>query len=264
MLALLRRLMGWLGFGRGRGITLLVPYTAGSCVDRDRAWGWLKAYWRQVLPGVRIVMGTDEGRPFSKTTAVNGAASRAKGDVWVILDADAYLDSEVILNCAREIRLARKQGRRLWFVPYRRLHRLTPRTTKHILASPPVDSLGRYVDSLGMVAGEGTKYGHHFAAMAMVLPREAFEESGGMDPRFRGWGGEDVSFMHQLDTIYGSHKSTNNAVLHFHHPAHGAGLKRRWPGQARPNPFGQLGLRYRTACGDRARMQRLVAEWREA
>ena len=64
---------------------------------------------------------------------------------------------------------------------------------------------------------QGSGYGHWFAAMCLMLPREAFFTVGGMDPRFRGWGGEDVSFMHAVDTLWGKHKTGHNDIMHFWH-----------------------------------------------
>lgn len=262
------------GERRGRGIALLVPFTPGLSEERDRLWTWLRAYWEHRLPLAQIIMGRDPshrlaqtGAPFSKTAAVNAAAAQARGDVLVILDADAYVSETLIVDCAREIRHARTQDRRLWFVPYRRFYRVSQDATERILGSDPrkpwrLDDppLKTYLDTLH---GTSPRYGHHFAAMIMILPREAFEEVGGMDPRFTGWGGEDVSFMRAVDTIYGCHKTCDRSVFHLYHGTIGQGVNRQWLGQTKRMPFARLGARYLAAYGDRARMLRLNAEWRE-
>lgn len=252
---------------RGAGIDLIVPFTPGLTEDRDRIWAWLRRYWRRHLPGARIIIGYDSSVPFSKTAAVNAAAAKARGDILIILDADAYVSPELVLRCANEIRQARRRGRRLWFVPYRRCYRLSESATERVLTSSPRNPwrpddppLQTYLDH---DHGTRPQYGHHYMAMIAILPREAFEEVGGMDPRFSGWGGEDISFMRAVDTIYVNHKTVDHAVFHLRHDTLGLGINRQWAGQTKRMPFALLGARYQAAYGDRARMLRLIAEWRD-
>jgi hypothetical protein len=83
-----------------------------------------------------------------------------------------------------------------------------------------------------------------------------------MDPRFRGWGSEDVSFMRAVDCLYAPHKSTPNCVFHLWHPKIGTVWPtRRWEGQDEPRTNEHLGMRYRNAMGDRERMRALGSEW---
>ena len=98
--------------------------------------------------------------------------------------------------------------------------------------------------------------------MAQVLPWEAFWEVGGMDPRFRGWGGEDVSFMRAVDTMWGKHKSTDNDVLHLWHPKIPGRyqLTRQWQGQPRPEMNNLLAGRYHEATGNLEKMRALLEE----
>ena len=261
-----------IGESKGRGISLLVPRSPGVDAGRDRLWDWLQRYWRAHLPLARIVEGRDPehlsrpGRTFSKTTAVNDAARRAKGDILVILDSDAYVAPEIIVEAAHEIRRARKRGRRLWFIPYRRFYRLGPDLTEQILASDPwlPQNLGDPLapELRDPVHGNAPEYGHHYAAMIMVFPQEAFKEVGGMDERFIGWGGEDISFMRAMDTVYNTHKTIDHAVYHLYHHTFGVGVNRQWIGQVKRMPFTILGARYQAAYGDPARMLRLNNEWR--
>ena len=180
---------------RGRGISFLVPFSPGIAEDRDRIWDWLHRYWAFNLPGVEIVMGSDPshhlaepGLPFSKSAAVNAAAGLATGDVFVIIDADAYLAPELVRFAVEEIREARKTGRRLWYVPYRHFWRTSLDATERILTSDPRNPWHLPDPPAKADIDEGSeiseKFGHHFGAMITIVPRLAFEEVGGMDPRF--------------------------------------------------------------------------------
>src|SRR5271167_1900757 len=113
---------------RGNGISIIIPF---RCTDptnpRVRNVEWMKRYWAKQLPGAEIIMGEDPHTdfPFSKSVAVNDAASRASGDVFVIVDADGYIGADAVMHCVKEIRSARRKGKKLWFVPYRQFYRLT-------------------------------------------------------------------------------------------------------------------------------------------
>jgi hypothetical protein len=249
---------------KGKGIALLVPFRADGNTRRED-WLWLQRYWKKQLPQAKIIVADDGVFPFGKSASVNAAARQARNcDIYAILDADAYLNPKVITDCARKIRQAKRKHRKLWYVPYRRFYRLTESATHNVLMSDPAKPLSATarppapadIDSL-----EGSAFGHWFGALVQVMPREAFIAAGGMDERFRGWGGEDVSFMHAVDTLYAKHKTTNNAVYHLWHEKAGiVWSERRWEGQEVAGRNNDLAYKYSDRLGDRKRMLKLVRE----
>lgn len=265
---------------RGEGISFLVPFRPDNDI-RDETWAWLKEHYHFLLPGSEIVVGVDDGcDPFSKSMAVNDAASRARGDVFVIMDADCLISPGVIEECAKKIRRARGpiRGRRrlrhhdedldlgrrhLWFVPYRRFWRLNKFFSRIIIDSDPRRDvrIDEPPDESLLDSWTGVSSGHHWGALILIMPREAFELVGGMDPRFRSWGSEDVSFMWAVDTLYGKHRTSDNPVFHLWHPRHGGDthVTRFWKGGT-AGQNNALAMRFRAALGDRARMRRLVDE----
>jgi GT2 family glycosyltransferase len=253
---------------RGRGISILIPFRAVSGSERDKNVQWLLAYWKSELPGAELILGSDDSIPFCKTAAVNQAAANAKGDVLALLDADAYLPAERLIEAAKRIRQARRQKRPLWIIPYRRLYRLVPEATRAVRESDPKRPLRLPDPPPGAAIEPGTAYesyradrGHWYGAMATIVPREAFERLNGMDERFHGWGGEDVAFMRALDTIYGPHKTLTGSILHMHHPKISSGkFIREWEGQERALMNGTLSVRYLRATGDPEAMRRLLDE----
>lgn len=246
---------------RGYGISLLVPFRTDNG-RRVETWNWLIQYWRYELPGAEIIVGTDDRTPFCKTAAVNRAAAKAKGDVFVILDADCYVSGDVIEYCAREIRSARKRGHPLWFMPYRYFFRLTDSASREILNSDPANPPRYFAaapPSYKLQENKSTNQGHWFGALIQIMPREAFELAGGMDTRFYGWGGEDVAFMHAVDTLFGQHKTAPNGVIHLWHPSIGTSVKdRKWAGQDKAGTNGALAAKYFRAMGDQGKMRELV------
>ena len=242
-------------------ISLLVPFRTDNA-ERERNWSWLKAYWETQLPDAEIIIGTDDNVPFCKTSAVNDAFSRSSGDIIVILDADCYIDAESVTECARRIREARKTGKKLWFIPYRRFYRLTERASEFLLNSEP-DEPYLFADPPpldDLESTSGVSFGHWYGALIQIMPREAFVAVGGMDTRFRGWGSEDISFMHAVDTLFARHKTYNGPAYHVCHPTIQGRWKgtRQWAGQQKQEMNDWLSWQYDQAAGDYEEMKRVV------
>jgi len=251
--------------GRGSGIALLVPFRDDNSATRGVNWAWLKRFWEAELPAANLSVGSDDGVPFSKACAINDAYRRCDNtcDVLVLLDADCYIDPSVILDCAERIREARRWRERVWFVPYRWLYRLTQATTARLIASDPTHALQFPTPPApeDVTTTLGAAIGHRYGALIQIMPREAFQTIGGMDPRMRGWGGEDVTMVRVLDTLYGVHETTNNEVLTLYHLALGDVYLRKWEGQEDTGVNNALALRYRKMRRDPARMRAVVNEW---
>lgn len=273
MFELLKKFLfgGW----RGRGISIIVPFHCTDPEDqRAKNWKWLHEYWRCKLPGAEIIVGHDrraeeEGLPFSKSTAVNHAVERSHGDILVIVDADGYIEVEQVLHCAHKIREARERGHRLWYVPYRQFYRLTQEAAWKLLHSSPCHpyKFSHPPAKCDIQSTDGSQHGHWYGAGIQIMPREAFDEVGGWDERFRGWGGEDHAAMRAMDTLYWRHKTLPGQFLHVWHPMigpKGTSQKlvdwrhRMWKNQPDPGANDKLSGRYYGANGHRERMRKLV------
>ena len=265
---------------QGKGISIIVPF---HCHDkksqRIKNWAWLREHWRCVFPLAQIIVGEDPKStkdphiPFSKSSAINHAAVKATGDVFVLLDADGYIDSESILLCVKKIRRARERGQRLWFVPYRQFYRLTEKASQKLLKSSPAQpyKFPVPVKIADVQDTSGSQFGHWYGAGIQILPREAFNKVGGWDERFRGWGGEDHGAMRATDTLYWPHKTLPGQFLHVWHPmiSSEAGKKswvhwkdRVWENQISSQANAELSGRYYGAHGHPRRMRKLVDEGR--
>lgn len=242
-------------------ISLLVPFHSDQG-RRQENWDWLYKHWKTVLPDAEIIVQDNTETPFCKTAAVNAAFRRSRGDVIVILDADCYMDYRVILRCAEEIRESHKQGHPLWYIPYRRFYRLTDSATRCLIAGRPGAAM---VFADPPVAEDYAHQnppssGHHWGAMVQIMHRDAFKAVGGMDERFKGWGGEDVAFMYAVETLYGGRRTYDAAVYHLWHPTIKGNWKhtRQWDGQPDAEMNDKLSERYLQARGDRKQMRELI------
>lgn len=244
-------------------ISILIPF---STVDKSRRENltWLLKYWKCTMPHVEVIIGESRSAVFCKGEAINNAFEKSNGKVIAVLDADAYISGQIIERCADRILEAQHHGHNLWFVPYRRLYRLTRHISKMIVHSDPCNPLivpdppdECDVDNWGDVV----HYGHMYAAMAIVLPRKAMDVILCWDEHFSGWGGEDISFLRAMNTLFGKHKTTNNAIYHLYHPFHGETHRERtWDNQDRPNTYWRRASRYHKAYRKIQQMRELMEE----
>lgn len=224
-------------------ISVLVPLSIESW-ERDRNWAWLRGHWLEQFPGWELVEQPDPGRGgWSKGRAVNQAARRAAGDTFVLADADVWVRPDVL----REAVAADAP----WVVPHRTVFRLDRDTTETVLTGQlPLEPSAvprANLDRRGYrgVAGGGLT----------VLTREAFETVRGVDPRFIGWGGEDVCLARALDTLVGRHERLAGDLWHFWHPPQDR------PGGRAPDVNDRLSGRYLEAVDKPDEMRALIAEW---
>jgi len=260
--------------GVGEGISIVIPFRKSKNYPRQALnLDWVKKYWHCKLPGAEIIVEDDpcQHKTFSKSVAINRGVKKSHGDVIVVADADCYIDTDVVLHCATEIRRARADGLKLWFVPYRLFFRLSKAASDRVIDSDPCHPVvfPTPPDPDDIISSEGSGKGHWFGALIQIMPREAFDCFGGWDERFRGWGGEDHSAMRACDTMYWRHKTTPNEVLHLWHPmlgpqgaSHGwvDWNKRLWDQQEKSGSNDSLAWRYVDAQGDRKRMLKLIQE----
>jgi hypothetical protein len=189
-------------------ISLLVPYRADPGSDRAIAWDFCRSWWEQQIPSAEIVLGTDQGEPFSKTTAVNDAFSRSSGDVLVVADADCILEPEVVQFGAY---LADRHSRLV--VPWGSSIRLTKFYTDLLIAGK-IDIGQAQVSPTDQPRPEPIT-----AGMIFVIGRDEFKTVQGMDPRFRGWGHEDTAFQMACETLLGKTSIVREGwVVSLHHP----------------------------------------------
>ncbi len=245
---------------KGPKISLLIPFSSQNLL-RVQTFKWLLQYWKAELPEAEIIIGHSYGPIFCKGIALNDAARRARGEILVVLDADAYLPGAVIARCAN--RILEELPHHLWYVPYRHLYRLTKKATNLVLQSDPAHPHRFPSPPPPWARGRGhhdkSGYGHRFGAMITIMPREALDALGCFDERFKGWGGEDVAILRALDTLYGLHKTTKNDVLHLWHPYIGRSYKtRKWQGQEFSNANSRLAMLYHKATGHPEIMRELV------
>jgi hypothetical protein len=178
-------------------ISVIVPWQPG-CPYRERNWAYLRPFWER---HGEVIEGVCDG-PWSKGVAVRDGLARAHGDKIVVADADVWVDPTLAI-----------ESDATWAVPHLKVHRLSDESTVRMIDGEPWRAL-----PLDRSNSRDMKpYNGQPAGGVLVINRAALEQCL-PDPRFVGWGHEDVAWDIALTTLYGNPWRDNADLVHLWHP----------------------------------------------
>jgi hypothetical protein len=177
-------------------IVVLVPRRRDPW--RDRLWGYVREHLASQVDWP-VFEGFDEAGAFNRSAAINAAARRP----WryaVILDADTVPERRNLFACVESAR------RGCLGLAHDEFRSLTRQGTRAVLRGQvrPEDAPVRWVR-------ERTK------SSCLCVSRELWEEAGGFDERFQGWGFEDAAFFAACQALAGVERAPG-PVHHLWHP----------------------------------------------
>lgn len=227
-------------------VVILVPRRSDRG-RRDRLWKFAEEWWRRDFPDWPIFEGHDDGPyPFNRALAVNRAAEDAgEWDVAHVIDADVLADPLAVRTAVDLADLTRTL-----VVAHDRRMMLTKPGTEKVLSG----YRGPW-DERGMVQ----RTWPDSVSCSVSVPRQLWDELGGMDELFVGWGFEDTAFSIAAEAFTGRPCVRVNAdVWHLYHDAN-PDAKAKSPtfiaNKARCD-------RYRAAVRDREAVEVLLSEVR--
>lgn len=222
-------------------VTVIVPWRDVGCPWRSRALDLVVDIWGRW--GAPVVVAKDDGAGgWVKARPVRAAVARAPDGVVVVADADVVLDEP-----GGAIRVVAAWA--AWAVPHGLVARLTPAATERCF--------GGGWPSVGYGLDEPLYQG--VTGGGIVVARRDVLLDCPPDPRFEGWGGEDIAWGQALTCLYGQPWRGSGLLYHLWHPAQ--------PRQSRSKGSAAsqaLAARYRQARASRTAMRQLVDETREA
>jgi hypothetical protein len=213
-----------------------VPFRETGDGHRTRLWDFVRARLEHQID-IEIVVGTDDGSdPFNKSMAFNDAASRATGDLFYMLDADCVVPGAQVREAGA---IAKENG---WSRPWHRKVKLGQADTEEILRIGPADWDGTSWNN------RPDRVNAFFGAPPLMITREVYFDVGGMDERYRGWGGEDWTFARKVWKLgYGLYRYVQGTCVHLWHPRIGDYGHDLWAGQDGLFPNRELDLEYNRA-----------------
>ncbi|HVM07201.1 MAG TPA: glycosyltransferase [Acidimicrobiales bacterium] len=229
--------------GNPQRTVVLVPRRAGLA-DRDRLWEFARSWWANDFPDWAIVEGHHEIGPFNRSKALNDAArSAGDWDVAVLIDADVLAHRDTV-RTAVDVAAATN---RMVLAYHERIH-LSQRGTERVLAG---------FDGNWKQSGMVHRVFLDSCSSAVVVSRKLWDDVGGFDEKFSGWGWEDVAFRIACETISG-HPMVQLAapLFHLHHRVSSENNTREATYQANK----ARGDRYRAAHWDVGAVRQLIDE----
>jgi hypothetical protein len=222
--------------------TVLVPY-ASTDPQRDAARQFV-VEWLAPLGWPIVVADGDPDRPWSKGAALAATVGSVDTPGLVIHDADVIVEHAALTSCAQAV-----VAGHAWAQPHRDVYRLSRRATHMVLAR---QMFGPH-HFLAGTALERRPHAGPPGGGIVFLSRAAYDTVGGIDPRFVGWGGEDISFARALDTLVGPAFRLAAPMWHLWHPPQPMVEPRRGSPETE-----RLASRYLDAVGDVERMREVV------
>lgn len=156
---------------------IIIPWRYNGDPQRMQHHIFLKEYYSQEFD---IIIGNNEGE-FNRSAARNDGVNKSSSEISVLIDADNYIPLHQIW---RAIKVAEK--REALVKPFRSFGYLSKKSTKNFYESfkNEIPFTPEYINSIHK----------NFPGGAYVIKKYLWQQIGGMDENFLGWGTEDLAF----------------------------------------------------------------------
>lgn len=186
--------------------SLVVPYSTKD-ITRKTVWSFLRRKWKTEYPQFPIVRGKSDDPEWCKGEAVADALSKVETEISIIIDSDVWIPGidRVIEHFVSGT---------AWVKPHRRMVRLTQQATERVFNGEPIEVVGEERTSWAR-----RPYAQALGGACVVLRTEDALKVP-IDCRFKGWGGEDISWARSLYFLLGAPTRERCTAYHlWHEPA---------------------------------------------
>lgn len=178
-------------------MNVVVPLRTTDCEYRRLAWELCREQWLD--RGITPIETDDGGEVFSRGGSINQAVEALEDNaVVVVVDADLMVDMDAIDEAVRVA------GEAPGLVqPYDRIRYF--------------DEAWQRVEWDFRASSSTPLFG-----AANVFTKETWRRAGGFLAAFRGWGCEDIAFVHQCAVMVAPWRRVTGTIDHLWHPKTGA------------------------------------------
>jgi len=204
-------------------LSILIPYTSRNITEengrREQLWQWVKKRYEIQFPYADICLGYYDEKPFSTSRALNIAYNQSdkNREYLFIVGADTIFDNHQYLSVMEMF----DSDKYDIVIPFCRGVYFSKEYTDILLNQPPNISIRDTWDeainppflSGALFPNNGSAYGVYF------IRRSCWEEVGGYDNRFIGWGYEDRATGIILETLFDSRIAylSYSTLWHLYH-----------------------------------------------
>lgn len=221
-------------------VQICVPWRPDNG-HRDRVWEYCQARWLDLNLGWPIVCGITADEPLNRSKARNFAA--AGGTDW---DVAVFTDADNLPATAEQVVLAVSLAAKHQCQVFAHNLRfgLDEATTEAVL------------NGEDLPLSSATEMDYNTFSGVWAVGRQIWDQVGGFDERFIGWGFEDLCFMLAAETMAGQKRRVDGLLYHLWHP------RDRALQEGSPTYSGNEALwrHYLSVFGRREEMKRLLAE----
>ena len=178
---------------------VVIPWRGGDAF-RWANLRWVLARYAQAHPDWSITIAHDRNGEWVKARAVTPEIEAARHDVIVVADADVWCNGLAAAVSA-------VQDGTPWAIPHRQVRRLTRMATAEVLAGAGLAEQPTLEAPYDGARGGGIVVGRRDTLLDVPL-----------DPRFKGWGGEDISWGYALRSVAGRPYWGQLPLYHLWHP----------------------------------------------
>jgi hypothetical protein len=173
--------------------------------------------------GARHLFAAHVG-PFERARALNLGSSEARTDYILWHDNDLIAAPGFYARAIAELEAAKLD----FLIPFRAIHYLSEPDTQALLAGGADPAAARPLRTL--------RSGSQVSGGMGLVRRTFVALHGGLDERFRGWGGEDNGWWHKASLLGrpGISRASGQILFHLHHRDSG-GLEGAAPHRANPH-----------------------------
>lgn len=203
-------------------LSIIIAFRSDGSI-RDKHKAWTHAHYRKMFPDAEIIIAEDKTKQkgwdtFNKSKLINEGVRKSTGNVLFITDVDMVFIKNKISKAVEEA-----FSHSIVF-PHDAIYFADEKTTRGILglrtsdAFPKVDLSGMKVKTRKAKQPGG----------CFVITRQHYDQAGGHDERFVGWGSEDSVFIKAATTLIDlPYLRIPGASIHLFHPVDPERAKKR-------------------------------------
>lgn len=178
---------------------IVMPWRPSMSGARTNNMMFTKQYYES--HGYEVLLSDSRHKTFNRSAARNRGVKKASGEIVVLIDADFYVNMDLLRQAIRSAKSYPNQ-----FKPFSKINRLSKQQSKSMISGNPTPYQGAY--SYLCMGG------------AFVLNRDSWNLVKGFDEDFKDWGCEDAAFQIITDRHLGPKQMLEGEAIDLWHPSH--------------------------------------------